>query len=155
MTEGQLQDGEPCWGFILTCQCQETPNVPARRVARDGQSVWTELSFLCRLFLVSDHFVSAWGIRTTNLICPIRGFQGTRDPCCYYVLLLRPQVWKRLALLGAESYKSMFRERGGALAPGTPLSLEVSRLPASGASNLKVSLCHSRASDLSGQKRCR
>ena len=55
-----------------------------------------------------DHFVNEWGIRTTNLICRIIDFQGTCDPCCYYVLLLRPHIWKHLALLGAESYISMF-----------------------------------------------
>ena len=55
-----------------------------------------------------DHFVIVWGIRTTNLICQIIDFQGTFDPCCCYVLLLRPHAWKRLALLGAESYRSTF-----------------------------------------------
>ena len=29
-----------------------------------------------------DHFIIAWGIRTTNLICQIIGFQGTCDPWC-------------------------------------------------------------------------
>ena len=51
-----------------------------------------------------DHFINAWEIRTTNLIFWVIDFQGTSDPCCYYILLLRPQVRKRLALLGAESY---------------------------------------------------
>ena len=35
-------------------------------------------------------------IRTTNLIHQITDFQGTCDPCCYCVLLLRPsprQAW--------------------------------------------------------------
>ena len=36
----QLPKGEPHWGFTPTCQCRETPNVPARGTARDGQSVW-------------------------------------------------------------------------------------------------------------------
>ena len=85
---------ESCRGFIPTCQGQKTLKVPARGVARDGQSVGTELSFLGHLFLVSDHFTIAWGIRTTNLICHIIDFQGNCDPCCYYVLLLRPHVWK-------------------------------------------------------------
>ena len=40
-----------------------------------------------------DHFVTTWGIETTNLICKIIDFQGTCGPCCYCVLLLRPQVW--------------------------------------------------------------
>ena len=55
-----------------------------------------------------DHFIIVWGIRTTNLICQIIDFQGTFDPCCCYVLLLRPHAWKRLALLGAKSYRSTF-----------------------------------------------
>ena len=70
--------------------------------------MWTEISFLVHLFLVSDHFVIAWEIRTTNLICQVIDFQGTSDPCCCYVLLLRPLAWKHLALLGAESYRSTF-----------------------------------------------
>ena len=59
-----------------------------------------------------DHFVIAWGIRTTNLICQIIDIKGNCDPCCYYLLLLRPQVWKCLALLGAGSYKSTFGREG-------------------------------------------
>ena len=46
-----------------------------------------------------DHFIVAWEIKTTNLICHFIDFQGTCDPCCYYVLLLRAHVWKCLALL--------------------------------------------------------
>ena len=42
---------------------------------------------------VFDHFVTAWGIRTTNLICWIIEFQQTCDPCHYHVPLLRPQIW--------------------------------------------------------------
>ena len=55
-----------------------------------------------------DHSITAWGIRTTNLICQIIDFQGHCDSCHYYVLLLKPQVWKRIALLGGKSYKSFF-----------------------------------------------
>ena len=51
-----------------------------------------------------DHFIIAWGIRTTKLTCQIIDFQWTCDSCCYYVLLLRLHVWKHLA----KSYKSMF-----------------------------------------------
>ena len=43
-----------------------------------------------------------------NLICWIIEFKANCDPHCYYVLLLRPPVWKPLALLGAKSYKSLF-----------------------------------------------
>ena len=49
----QPPKGEPCREFISTCQCHETPKVPARGVARNGQSMWTELSFLGHLLLIS------------------------------------------------------------------------------------------------------
>ena len=49
----QPPKGESCWGFILTCQCQETPKVPERVATRNGWSVWAELSFLGQFFLVS------------------------------------------------------------------------------------------------------
>ena len=52
MTEGSPQKGALS-GLIPTCQGQETPNVPARGAARDGRGVWSELSFLGHLFLVS------------------------------------------------------------------------------------------------------
>ena len=98
-----------------------------------------------------DHFIIVWGIRTTNLICQIIDFQGTFDPCCCYVLLLRPHAWKRLALLGAKSYRSAF---------GNEVELELQQrclswLHASGASGLKVSLCLGCASGLCGLKHCR
>ena len=46
-----------------------------------------------------DHFIIAWEIRTTNLICWIIDLQGTCDLCCYFVFLVTPHVWKCLALL--------------------------------------------------------
>ena len=42
---------EICQGIMLTCQGQETPNIPAKGAARDGQSVWSNLSFLGQTFL--------------------------------------------------------------------------------------------------------
>ena len=51
---------------MLTCQCQEVLNVSSRGVARNGQSVWSELSFLGQIFSgLFDHSITAWGIRTT------------------------------------------------------------------------------------------
>ena len=44
---------ETCLGFLPTCQCLETTNVPAKGAARDGRSIWTKLSFLSHFFLVS------------------------------------------------------------------------------------------------------
>ena len=78
-----------------------------------------------------------------NLIWWIIDFQGTCDPCCYCVLLLRLPVWKHLALLRAESYcmeePSLARSRklpkhvwqqGRTLAPGMSLRLEGTLLAA-------------------------
>ena len=45
-----------------------------------------------------DHFIIAWGIRTTNLICWTIDFQGTCGPCRYCVLLLRPPCMEALSL---------------------------------------------------------
>ena len=126
MTEGRPPNGSLVGVYIPTSQWQETPNIPARAAARNGRSVWTELSFLGHLFLVSDHSIIAWGIRTTNLICWIINFQGTCDPCCYSVLLLRPQtIWMEVPSL-ARSWKLQEHvwEWGGALVPGTSLRLE-------------------------------
>ena len=106
MTEGSPRKGKPVGGLIRPANAKRHP----RSLEESGQK-WvkcvdrTFLSLLPfpRLF---DHFVIAWGIRTANLICQIIDFQGICNPCCYYVLLLRPHVWKHLALLGAENYKS-------------------------------------------------
>ena len=78
-----------------------------------------------------------------NLICWIIDFQGTCDPCCYCVLLLRPPVWKHLAWLRAKSYcmevPSLARsrklprhiwEQGRTLAPWMCLRLEGTLLAA-------------------------
>ena len=73
-----------------------------------GKACGPDFPFSVTFSGLFDHFVIAWGIKTTNLICWVTGFQGTCDSCHYCVLLLRLCVWKHLALLGAESYKSMF-----------------------------------------------
>ena len=44
-------------------------------------------------------------IRTTNLIHQITDFQGTCDPCCYCVLLLRPFPPPSLGLPGGSEGK--------------------------------------------------
>ena len=50
---------------------------------RNGQSVWTELSFLGQTSRSLWPFHNSLGIRSTNLIYPIIGFQGACDLCCY------------------------------------------------------------------------
>ena len=39
-----------CQGIILICQCQESPKLPLRGAARNGQIVWTKLSLLSETF---------------------------------------------------------------------------------------------------------
>ena len=91
-----------------------------------------------------DHFVTAWGIETTNLICGITDFQGTCNPFCYCVLLLRTQIWidsrktpslarsqnLHLHCLFIHCRQEHIWELGGALSPGTSLRLEAALLAA-------------------------
>ena len=60
-----------------------------REPTRNGQSVWTELSFLGQTFRSLWPFHNSLGIRSTNLIYRTIDFQGTCDLCYYCVLLLR------------------------------------------------------------------
>ena len=60
-----------------------------RGLTRNGQNVWTELSFLSQIFRSLWPFHNFMGIRGTNLICWIIDFQGTCDLRCYCVLLRR------------------------------------------------------------------
>ena len=64
-----------------------------REPTRNGQSVWTELSFLSQTFRSLWPFHNSLGIRSTNLIYWILDFQGTCDLYCYCVLWLRFQTW--------------------------------------------------------------
>ena len=50
---------------------------------RNGQSIWTELSFLGQTFPSLWPFHNSLGIRSTNLIYWIIDFQGTCDLYCY------------------------------------------------------------------------
>ena len=61
-------------------------------------------------------------VETTKLICWLIGFQGIWDPCCYYVLLLRPQ---EPSLARSRKFQEHIQEWGGVLAPGMSLRLEV------------------------------
>ena len=110
----QPPKGEPSQGFIPTCQCHETSSIPVKGAARNGQNMWTELSFLSQTFQSLWPFHNSLGIRTTNLICRITDFQGICDLYCYCVLLLRSQTWilvvkKGLALPGVESSKARWK----------------------------------------------
>ena len=70
-----------------------TSNLPVRGATRNGQSVWTEHSFLGQAFWSLWQFHNFLGIRTTNLICQIIDFQGICCPWCYCVLSLMFQTW--------------------------------------------------------------
>ena len=77
------------------CPCERS----GQRWAKNVKETFLSWSPFPNLF---DHFVIAWGIKTTNIICEIIDFKEICDPCCYCVLLilfLRSHVWKRLALL--------------------------------------------------------
>ena len=60
---------------------------------RNGQSMWTKLSFLGQTFQSLWPFHNSLEIRSMNLICQIIDFQGTCDLCCCCVLWLRSQIW--------------------------------------------------------------
>ena len=63
-----------------------------REPTRNGQSVWTELSFLGQTFGSLWPFHNSLGIRSANLIYQIIDFQGTCDLYCYCVLWLRSKT---------------------------------------------------------------
>ena len=71
---------------------------------RNGQSVWTKLSFLSQTFRSLWPFHNSLEIRSTNLICLIIDFQGTCDLCYYCVLLLGSQTW-----IGSQEVASLAR----------------------------------------------
>ena len=71
---------------------------------RNGQSVWTELSFLGQTFWSLWPFHNSLGIRSINLIYWLINFQGTCDLCCYCVLWLRSQTW-----IGSQEMPSLAR----------------------------------------------
>ena len=64
-----------------------------REPTRNGQCVWTELSFLSQTFWSLWPLPNYLGIRSINLIYRIIDFQGTCDLYCHCVLLLRSQTW--------------------------------------------------------------
>ena len=64
-----------------------------REPTRNGQSMWTELSFLGQTFWSFWPFNNSLGIRSTNLIYQIIDFQGTCDLYCYCILRLSSQTW--------------------------------------------------------------
>lgn len=72
---------------------------------------------------LSDHFITAWGIKATNLVCWVVDFQWTCNPCCYCVFLAR---------LHSKFYRTLqagtLRELALALAPGTSLRPEITIL---------------------------
>ena len=91
--------------IIPTCQCQEAPDV-SFGPSRNGQSMWTELSFFGQTFQSLWPFHNSLEIRSANLICRIIDFQGTCDLCCYCVLWLRSQTW-----IGSQEAPSLTRNQ--------------------------------------------
>ena len=90
----------------------------------NGQSVWTELSFLGQTFRSVWPFHNSLGIRSANLICQIIDYQGTCDLCCYCVLLPSSQTW-----IGSQEAPSFARNwKFGSLAPRASLRLKVTRI---------------------------
>ena len=64
-----------------------------RELTRNGQSMWTKLSFLGQPFRSLWPFHNSLRIRSTNLIYRIIGFQGTCNLYCYCALWFRSQTW--------------------------------------------------------------
>ena len=64
-----------------------------REPTRNGQSMWTKLSFLGQTFQSLWSFHNSLEIRSANLIYQIIDFQETCDLYCYCVLWIRPQTW--------------------------------------------------------------
>ena len=93
------------WPANAKCLLQEP--------TRNGQSMWTKLSFLCQTFQSLWPFHNSLGIRSTNLIWQIIDFHGTCDLCCYCVLYSGPKlglvVKKCLASLGIKSSETRCR----------------------------------------------
>ena len=94
-----------------------------REPTRNGQSVWTELSFLGQTFRSLWPFHNSLGIRSTNLIYWIIDFQGTCDLCCYYVLWLRSQTW-----IGSQKAPSLTRNWKFKVKRGSPDGWDITRL---------------------------
>ena len=77
-----------------------------REPTRNGQSVWTKLSFLDQTFRSLWPFHNFLRIRSTNLIYQIIGFQGACDLCCYCVLWPGSQTW-----IGSQEAPSLTRNQ--------------------------------------------
>ena len=51
---------ETCWGFILTCQCQEAPNVSFGDQPEMSKVCGPNSPFLIKLSSLFDHFTTSW-----------------------------------------------------------------------------------------------
>ena len=51
---------ETCQGFILTCQCQEAPNVSFENRPETGKMCGPISPFSVKLFSLFDHFLTPW-----------------------------------------------------------------------------------------------
>ena len=110
-TEGSLQKGSFI-GFLTNLSMPRDTQHPCKgssqKWAKDVD--WTFLSWSAFPGLF-DHFITAWGIKTINLICQIIDFQRTCDPGCYCVRLLRPHVWRFVTLYRKQGSRASPRNR--------------------------------------------
>ena len=90
---------------------------------RNGQSMWTELSFLGQTFRSLWPFHNSLGIRSTNLSYWIIDFQGTCDLYCYCALQLRSQTW-----IGSQKAPSLTRNWKFKVKRGSPDGWDITRL---------------------------
>ena len=129
MTEGSPQKGSLVGGLYWPANAKRHPrSLLGEQPEMDkacGLNFPFSVTFSCSLW----PFHLCVGIRT-NIICRIIDFQGTCDPCCHCVLLLRPHVWKCLALPDEASLARKLlaarMEQGGNLAPAACFELRKS-----------------------------
>ena len=114
---------ETCLGFILTCQCQEAPNVSFGDRPSVGRACGPVSPFSVKLFNLFDHFISPWKLEvlTGALSAADRsyptsdvGAEAGRTPC------LKgggqeelPRVRGAVAAWAQEGLEELFHVEGG------------------------------------------
>ena len=75
MTEGSPNNRSFVKSLYQLANAKRHPTSLRGEQPEMGEVYGLNFSFLSQLFLISDHFTIAWGIRATNLICQIIDFQ--------------------------------------------------------------------------------